>query len=70
MWFCVQPNCLLGVSERKRVAAQPKVAGEGWRLSKGRTKRKIDTAIALVMALDRATGQQSAPPIDVSASVW
>lgn len=53
------------------IAAQPKVAGEGWRLSKGRTKRKIDTAIALVMALDRATSTDTEPPkIDVAASVW
>jgi DNA-binding transcriptional regulator YdaS (Cro superfamily) len=28
---------------------------EGWRLSKGKSKRKIDAAIALVIALDRAT---------------
>jgi phage terminase large subunit-like protein len=51
------------------IAGQAKAAGEGWRLSKGRTKRKIDTAIALVMALDRATTQAPAP-IDPSASVW
>lgn len=35
-------------------AAAPRSTGEGWRLSKGRAKRKIDAAIALVMALDRA----------------
>jgi phage terminase large subunit-like protein len=27
----------------------------GWRLSKGKSKRKIDAAIALAMAVDRAT---------------
>jgi phage terminase large subunit-like protein len=45
------------------LSAQPKVAGEGWRLSKGRTKRKIDTAIALVMALDRATTVEPQPQL-------
>lgn len=36
-------------------AASPRSAGEGWRLSKGKAKRKIDAAIALVMALSRAS---------------
>lgn len=36
------------------MAAAPRSTGEGWRLSKGKAKRKIDAAIALVMALDRA----------------
>lgn len=36
-------------------SAAPRSTGEGWRLSKGKSKRKIDAAIALVMALDRAT---------------
>jgi phage terminase large subunit-like protein len=40
---------------RQVVDAVPRVAGEGWRLSKGRSKKKIDTAIALVMAIDEAT---------------
>jgi hypothetical protein len=28
---------------------------QGWRLSKGKSKRKIDACIAMVMAIDRAT---------------
>lgn len=36
-------------------AAAPRQAGEGWRLSKGKSKRKIDAAIALVMMVDRAS---------------
>ena len=32
-------------------AAVPRNAGEGWRLSKGRSKRRIDAAIALCMAV-------------------
>jgi phage terminase large subunit-like protein len=34
----------------------------GWRLSKGKSRRKIDAAIAMVMALDRAT-TRSAPQL-------
>ncbi len=37
------------------LAAVPRAAGEGWRLSKGKTKAKMDAAIALVMLVDRAT---------------
>ena len=39
------------------VSAVPRAAGEGWRLSKGKSKRKIDAAIAMVIALDRATSR-------------
>jgi len=42
-------------------AAAPRMTGEGWRLSKGKAKRKIDAAIALVIALDRASRRESAP---------
>lgn len=35
-------------------AAVARQAGEGWRLSKGKAKRKMDAAIALVMLVDRA----------------
>ena len=41
----------------------------GWRLSKGRSKRKIDAAIALVMALDRVTTRAAAIP-DVSSQIF
>jgi phage terminase large subunit-like protein len=36
-------------------AAVPRETDQGWRLSKGKSKRKIDAAVALVMALSRAT---------------
>lgn len=34
----------------------------GWRLSKGKSKRKIDAAIATVIAVDRATRRQEVAP--------
>lgn len=37
------------------LSAAQRMTDEGWRLSKGKSRRKIDAAIALVMALDRAT---------------
>lgn len=37
------------------LSAVPRQTESGWRLSKGKSKRKIDAAIALVIALDRAT---------------
>ena len=37
------------------LSAAQRLTDEGWRLSKGKSKRKIDAAIALVIALDRAT---------------
>lgn len=47
------------VPSKQVVNAVPKASGEGWRLTKGRAKRKVDTAIALVIAVDEAT--RSAP---------
>jgi phage terminase large subunit-like protein len=35
----------------------------GWRLSKGKSKRKIDAAIATVIAVDRATRRQEVAPM-------
>jgi phage terminase large subunit-like protein len=43
-------------------SASPRVTGEGWRLSKGKAKRKIDAAIALVIALDRASTRPVVAP--------
>jgi phage terminase large subunit-like protein len=37
------------------LSAAQRMTDQGWRLSKGKSKRKIDACIALVMALDRAT---------------
>jgi len=39
-------------------SAVPRQSESGWRLSKGKSKRKIDAAVALVMALSRATARQ------------
>jgi phage terminase large subunit-like protein len=43
------------------LSAAPRVVGEGWRLSKGRSSRKIDACIALVMALDEVTRSDNVP---------
>jgi phage terminase large subunit-like protein len=37
------------------LSAEQRMTDNGWRLSKGRSRRKIDACIAMVMALDRAT---------------
>ncbi len=50
------------------LAAVPKASGEGWRLSKGKAKKKIDCAIALVIAVDEAT--RPAPEPESSGFVW
>jgi len=44
------------------LSAAPRQTSEGWRLSKGKAKRKIDAAIALVMALDRASRPPAPEP--------
>lgn len=44
-------------------SAEPRTAGEGWRLSKGKSRRKIDACIALVMALDAATRRADGGPV-------
>jgi phage terminase large subunit-like protein len=51
------------------LAAAQVTTDNGWRLSKGRSRRKIDACIALVLALDRAT-TRPAPTRDVTSSVW
>ena len=42
-------------------AAVSRVVGEGWRLSKGRSKRKIDAVIALVIAVHAESLHKPAP---------
>ena len=37
------------------LSAAQKTTDSGWRLSKGRSKRKIDSAIAMVLMIDRIT---------------
>jgi phage terminase large subunit-like protein len=45
------------------LSAEPRASGEGWRLSKGKARRKIDACIAFVMGLDVATGRVATPRI-------
>lgn len=51
------------------VHAVPHATSEGWRLSKGRARKKIDSAIALVMALWLTTLKPATPPPAVVAFV-
>jgi len=44
------------------LSAAQRMTDNGWRLSKGKSRRKIDAAIALVMALDRASRR---PPEEI-----
>jgi phage terminase large subunit-like protein len=52
------------------LSAAQRMTDQGWRLSKGKSKRKIDAAIALVMALDRATSRQTALISPNIVQVW
>lgn len=53
------------------LSAAQRMTDTGWRLSKGKSKRKIDAAIALVMALDRATTRtQTATVAPSIVRVW
>jgi hypothetical protein len=40
------------------MSAAQRTTDMGWRLSKGRSKRKIDGAIAMVLMLDRITAPE------------
>jgi len=42
------------------LSAAQRMTDNGWRLSKGKSKRKIDACIAMVIGLDRATRKQTA----------
>jgi phage terminase large subunit-like protein len=44
------------------LSAAQRQTESGWRLSKGKSKRKIDAAIALAIASDRATSKQEVAP--------
>jgi phage terminase large subunit-like protein len=53
------------------LSAAQRMTDTGWRLSKGKSKRKIDACIALVMALDRATTRtQTATTSPSIIQVW
>lgn len=49
-------------------SAVPRTAGESWRLTKGKSKRKIDACIAMVMAVARAS--RVAPEAEDLSFVW
>jgi phage terminase large subunit-like protein len=44
------------------LSAAQRMTDNGWRLSKGKSRRKIDACIAMVMAVDRASRKQEPPP--------
>ena len=52
------------------LSAAQRMTDDGWRLSKGKSKRKIDAAIALVIALDRATMVMRADPAPSVVDIW
>lgn len=53
------------------LSAAQRMTDQGWRLSKGKSKRKIDACISLVMALDRATSRtQTATVAPSIVQVW
>jgi phage terminase large subunit-like protein len=52
------------------LSAAQRMTENGWRLSKGKSRRKIDAAIAMCMALDRATRRSISTPTPTIASVW
>jgi phage terminase large subunit-like protein len=52
------------------MSAAQRMTDQGWRLSKGKSRRMIDACIALVMALDRATTRQRASNTPSIVRVW
>lgn len=52
------------------LSAAQRMTENGWRLSKGKSRRKIDACIAMVMALDRATRRATNTPTPMIAQVW
>lgn len=52
------------------LSAAQRMTENGWRLSKGKSRRKIDACIAMCMAVDRATRRATNTPQPMIASVW
>lgn len=52
------------------LSAAQRMTDNGWRLSKGKSRRKIDAAIALVMALDRATTKTRIIEAPTIMDIW
>ena len=52
------------------LSAAQRMSDKGWTLSKGKSKRKIDACIAMVMALDRATTKPPDEPTPAVLDIW
>lgn len=52
------------------LSAAQRMTENGWRLSKGKSRRKIDACIAMVMALDRATHRQRQGITPMVLDIW
>ena len=52
------------------LSAAQRMTENGWRLSKGKSRRKIDACIAMVMALDRATHKQRQGITPMVLDIW
>jgi len=52
------------------LSAAQRMAENGWRLSKGKSKRKIDACIAMVMALDRANWKPRSQDSPNILNIW
>lgn len=52
------------------MSAAQRMTENGWRLSKGKSRRKIDAAIAMCMALDRATRRATSTLLPTVEQVW
>ncbi len=52
------------------LSAAQRMTDNGWRLSKGKSRRKIDAAIALVMAVDRATTKTRIIDAPTIMDIW
>jgi phage terminase large subunit-like protein len=52
------------------LSAAQRMTDTGWRLSKGKSKRKIDACIAMVIALDRCTTKPPTPTAATVLDIW
>jgi phage terminase large subunit-like protein len=52
------------------LSAAQRMTENGWRLSKGKSKRKIDACIAMVIALDRANSRPRVGTEPQVVNVW
>jgi phage terminase large subunit-like protein len=52
------------------LSAAQRITDAGWRLSKNKSRRKIDACIAMVIALDRATSRVKQDEAPTVLNVW